>query len=188
MPPKPGAAPTPGRFQTIVGCNDCRGGSLRYPSYLQTWHDDGTTLTLQRNATIRFAGTPAAYSADTGCPGSYAPPPPPGADQAQSEGTSQMCGLRTPSQSIIRTTDGNLLMAFYGHAASKEMLCAGGKQVCMSLAFYTSADDGLSWVYASRVERTAAMPTLSVGIGEPSIVSRHDIAGIWVAFFSRCQR
>ena len=112
MPPKPGAAPTPGRFQTIVGCNDCRGGSLRYPSYLQTWHDDGTTLTLETNATIRFAGTPAAYSADTGCPGSYAPPPPPGADQAQSEGTSQMCGLRTPSQSIIRTTDGNLLMAF----------------------------------------------------------------------------
>ena len=23
---------------------------------------------------------------------------------------------------------------------------------------------------------------------EPPVVSRHDIAGIWVAFFSRCQR
>ena len=24
--------------------------------------------------------------------------------------------------------------------------------------------------------------------GRPLLVSRHDIAGIWVAFFSRCQR
>ena len=112
------SAPTPGQFNTLVGCNDCLGGSMRYPTYLQTWTETDSGLHLTKNVTVSYHGTPAAFSSDTGCPGSYAPPPPPG--HSPPPGGNKKCGLRTPSQSIIRMANNELLMAFYGTAADGE--------------------------------------------------------------------
>jgi hypothetical protein len=133
VPPQRGSKPVPGVFRSIVGCNDCLGGSMRYPTYMQTWADLGDSLRLTANVTIKYTGTPPAFLANKGCPGSYAPPPaPPG---------NQKCGLRTPSQSIIRMSNGELLMVFYGHAADGAKLCGSdGKSLCLTTAFYTSAD------------------------------------------------
>ena len=44
VPAKKGEA-TPGTFKTIVGCNDCAGGSENKPAFLQTWVDDGSVST-----------------------------------------------------------------------------------------------------------------------------------------------
>ena len=90
----------PGKFRTIVGCNDCtnKGGSLTRPAFLQTWIDDGENhLKLVKNESITYKNTPAAF---TGLCAHNRP-----------------CGFSTPDQSIIRTKDSNLLMALYGHAA-----------------------------------------------------------------------
>ena len=43
VPPPKGVA-LGGQFQTIVGCNDCQGGALRYASYLQSWADEPAGL------------------------------------------------------------------------------------------------------------------------------------------------
>ena len=93
--------PTPGHFVTIVGCNDCLGGSFRYPTYLQTWVETETGLRLTKNVTVSYSGTPAGFASDSGCRGSYAPPPPSG--HPSPPGGNTECGLRTPSQTIIRT-------------------------------------------------------------------------------------
>jgi hypothetical protein len=39
-------AATPGTFKTIVGCNDCPGGSENKAAFLQTWVDDGSVSIL----------------------------------------------------------------------------------------------------------------------------------------------
>jgi hypothetical protein len=80
--------------------------------------------------------------------------------------------MSTPDQSIVRTADGNLLMAFYGHAAD------GHKRGTLyTTAFYTSPD-GLAWTYASRVDVTPAMVAEPHGAGEgpcePSMVTLAD--------------
>lgn len=135
VPPKRGHKAPLGEFRTIVGCNDCLGGSMRYPTYVQTWVDDNKgAMKLASNVTVTYTGTPAAFLADIGCPGSYAPPPAP-------PHGNQKCGLRTPSQTIIRMSNGELLMPFYGHAADGAKLCGHGqKSLCLTTAFYTSAD------------------------------------------------
>jgi hypothetical protein len=53
-----------GIFKTIVGCNGCKnpGGALVQPAFLQTWLDDGTTLTVTDNVSITFKGIPAAMT------------------------------------------------------------------------------------------------------------------------------
>ena len=68
VPAKKGAKTTPGEFNAIVGCNDCKdaGWALTEPAYLQTWMDDGTTLKLTKNVSVTFTGTPAAFIAP-GC-------------------------------------------------------------------------------------------------------------------------
>ena len=113
VPPKKGSKSTPGEFQAIVGCNDCffgiGGGSLTRPTYLQTWLDDGTTLKLTGNTSIAYKGTPAAFTGDRLQGRACGAPP------------GKPCGMSTPDQSIIRTKDGGLLMAMYGHAADGYM-------------------------------------------------------------------
>ena len=143
VPPKRGSNATAGTFKTIVGCNDCLGGSMRYPTYMQTWVDEEGSMRLASNTTVTYTGTPGAFLADTGCPGSYAPPPTP-------PHGNQKCGLRTPSQSIIRMSNDELLMAFYGHAADGPKLCGDGKNsLCLTTAFYTSADGPQYWIAQS---------------------------------------
>ena len=65
------------------------------------------------------------------------------------------CGLTPPDASIIRTADGsNLLAAFYGYASDGYL--NGG---LYTTAYFTSADDGLTWAYTSRIDVTPAMAT-----------------------------
>ena len=112
------AAPPPGEFKAIVGCNDCfahPGGSLSQPAFLQTWLDNGTSLLQTQNQSITYTNTPAALTA----PG---------------------FGFSAPDQSIVRTPSGDLLMALYGHA--KDGYKNGTKYTTV---FYTSSDDGLMW-------------------------------------------
>ena len=112
MPPRRGVA-LKGRFQTLVGCNDCEGGALRYPSYLQSWVDDGTTLALEKNnVSVSFSGIPAAFTSDTGChvPGWERSIP------------SHSCGIRTPAH-VIRTADDALLVAMDAYAADGPTTC-----------------------------------------------------------------
>lgn len=69
-PPAP-----PGRFNALVGCNDCwgtghgEGGAMGHPWYLQTWQDDGETLRVVANRSIAFEGTPAVFAKSKECPG-----------------------------------------------------------------------------------------------------------------------
>ena len=93
VPAKKGAAPTPGEFQAVTGCNDCsepgRGGSLKEPIFLHTWMDDGSTLKLTKNVSVTFKSTPEAFTGHC----------------AYGKGTP--CGFSTPDQSIIRTPNGD---------------------------------------------------------------------------------
>ena len=185
VPAKKGAAPTPGEFQAVTGCNDCsepgRGGSLKEPIFLHTWMDDGSTLKLTKNVSVTFKSTPEAFTGHC----------------AYGKGTP--CGFSTPDQSIIRTPNGDLLLAVYGHAAdgyvsnhkqSSSQLLVGARPSlteCLRLqkngslyttAFYSSADDGLTWEYTSRVDVTDAMVASKGGAGEgpcePTMVTLAD--------------
>jgi hypothetical protein len=145
VPPKKGAVATKGEFKAIVGCNDCSnpGGSLTEPTFLQTWMDDGTTLKLTKNQTITYKQTPAALTGHC------------------AYGKGGPCAMSTPDQSIVRMKNGELLMAMYGHAAD------GHKNGSLyTTVFYSSADDGLTWTYASRVDVTDAMVASPKGAGE----------------------
>jgi hypothetical protein len=153
VPPRTGtaAAPPPGEFKAIVGCNDCfahPGGSLSQPAFLQTWLDNGTSLLQTQNQSITYTNTPAALTA----PG---------------------FGFSAPDQSIVRTPSGDLLMALYGHA--KDGYKNGTKYTTV---FYTSSDDGLMWSYLSRVDVTPAMVASKGGAGEgpcePSMATLAD--------------
>ena len=153
---------------------------------LQVWQDGASGLTLQETRPISFHGTPASYFNDTGCPGSYAPPPPPplGATHhpQRSSASSRMCGLGTPSQTIIRMANDELLMGMYGRAADSAK-CSSAKtpgRPCPSAAFYTSADGGLNWEFASRVDRTPAMNP-GQGVNEASVVALPD-GRVFLAF------
>lgn len=97
IPPKKGAKTKPGEFKALVGCNDCTdpGGALTEPAFLQTWMDDGTTLELKANVSVTYTGTPAAFVAP---------------------------GFGEQPDGAVRTKDGNLLMAFYGHAKVKMLI------------------------------------------------------------------
>ena len=86
---------SPGTFSTIVGCNDCLGGTLQKANFLQTWTDEGTTLKLIKNESISYKGFPESFDQSKQCAG-------------------RACGFTPPDQNIIRTKDGNLLAAFYG--------------------------------------------------------------------------
>ena len=57
----------------------------------------------------------------------------------------------------VRAADGSLLLSAYGHAADGAKLCGGGTELCSTVAFYRSADDGLTWTYTSRIDGLAAM-------------------------------
>eukprot|EP00658_Telonema_sp_P-2_P038189 TRINITY_DN27443_c0_g1_i2.p1 TRINITY_DN27443_c0_g1~~TRINITY_DN27443_c0_g1_i2.p1 ORF type:complete len:346 (+),score=75.94 TRINITY_DN27443_c0_g1_i2:394-1431(+) len=157
VPPQKGFKPTPGEFQAIVGCNNCfahPGGALAQPAFLQTWLDDGQSMTVIRNQSVTYHDTPAAL---TGRCGSTGAP----------------CGFSTPDQSIVRTPDGGLLMAMYGHAAD------GYKNGSLyTTVFYASENDGIAWRYASRVDVTPAMVAGEGGPGEgpcePSMATLAD--------------
>ena len=100
VPAKAGATHPAGEFSTLVGCNDCRGGTLQKPNYLQTWVDDGTTLKLTKNVSVTFSGFPSTFDENLKCGGGKF-----------------ACGFTPPDQNIVRTSNGKLLAAFYGHAA-----------------------------------------------------------------------
>lgn len=151
IPARRGVAAPPGHFQTIVGCNDC-GTSFAHPTFLQTWVDDGAgNLTLSTNVSARFVDPPQAFNGSS----------------AACRATHSECGLSTFSQSIIRTADGALLAAAYGHAAGQQLY---------STAFFASADDGHSWSYRSRVDATAAMRASGPikGPAEPTMATLAD--------------
>eukprot|EP00040_Diaphanoeca_grandis_P008497 m.45433 g.45433 ORF g.45433 m.45433 type:complete len:420 (+) comp19966_c0_seq1:269-1528(+) len=149
VPANKKATPPAGTFDAIVGCNDClgKGGSVTHASFLQTWVDGAENLTLAKNVSIQFLGTPAAFLGEN-C-------------------SSAGCGLSSPSQTIIRTSNNNLLLSFYGFASDGKRV---GTRLLYTTAFYTSSDDGLTWHYASRIDQTDAMPTNSEGPCEPSMV------------------
>ena len=146
VPAGPGPQPS-GLFSTIVACNDCAGGAMDKPAFLQTWIDDDMELRLVSNRSVTFSGTPAAFAAPD-------------------------CGLSSPSQSIVRTRDGRgLVMASYGHASDAPMTCtsgAGGKH-CYTTGFHRSDDNGETWSYLSRIDQTPGMPTAVEGPCEPSL-------------------
>jgi hypothetical protein len=149
VPGRNGQQPA-GTFQTIVGCNDCgsvgRGGgsgSLSRPAFLQTWVDSNDgMLTLAANRSIRFVNIPANYS------------------------------LSTPSQTIVRTADGNLLLAAYGHQPHDSLYVT---------AFFISSDEGLSWAYTSLINKSPYMPKKTQGICEPTMATLAD-GRVLVAF------
>ena len=160
VPPasKSGAgAPPPGQFTTIVGTSSRRCKGALCPARLQTWVDGPGGLVVTANASVTFIGTPAAFLA-SGCNGVTDP-------------AGSGCWLSSPSQTILRTGDGNLLLSMYGYALDSKPLCAGGKR-CYSTAFYTSNDNGLTWTYASRVDATANMTAVDKhgGRSSPDIV------------------
>jgi hypothetical protein len=152
-PPQRRTESTPGKFQTIVGCNDCEdaGGSLMEPAFLQTWMDDGGTLKLMENISITYKHVPPSFTAKMACHGGTKP-----------------CGFSTPDQSIIRTSDDSLLMALYGHAAD------GFKGGSLYTTIYFTSTDGLTWTYASRIDVTPAMTKPGEGPCEPSLVRLKD--------------
>ena len=156
VPPRKGAQTPPGQFQAIVGCNNCfskGGGSLVQPAYLQTWQDDGITLSLQKSVPIAYRDTPAAFTGMC------------------KYGGGAPCGFSTPDQSIVRTADGGLLMALYGYAAD------GYKNGSLyTTAFYSSSDGGMTWSFASRVDVTPAMVSAGAGEGpcEPTMATLAD--------------
>eukprot|EP01079_Euglenida_sp_SAG-EU17-18_P008878 gene8877-224_t len=110
--PLPRAPADPaGLFRTLVGCNDCPGGALTRPAFLQTWQDTYAPASGPGAAPIRLVGNASAtYS---GFPPGFAAP---GA------------GMSTPAQSIVRTKDGALLMAVYGYSADSSTMCRSGGQ------------------------------------------------------------
>ena len=147
IPPRNSAASpsSVGQFATIVGCNDCSstpGGSVASPAFVQTWLDQNGTLKLTGNTSATFSGSPAAFLED----GAW---------------------LSSPSQTIIRTQDENLLLAMYGTVADGTVIA--GKKF-YTTAFYSSADGGITWKYASRLDQTSAMPTGGEGPCEPGMV------------------
>lgn len=148
--PNAGSEDTPGQFNTIVACNDCLvpGGSVDQPAFLQTWIDTGRTLALVANKSATFSGTPDSFRVNTST------------------------WLASPSQTIVRTADGELLLAMYGHAADSGQAC--GSRGCYSTVFFKSKNNGLEWQYTSRIDQTSAMPFPSEGPCEPSIVVLDD--------------
>ena len=142
VPSKAGQS-VPGVFSTIVGCNGCprvhKASSWDFPAYLQTWKDNGTALTLIGNESISFTGAPSSFSSKEQCGG-------------------HVCGFSTPSQTIVRTANGELLLAVYGHASD------GWKNGSLyTTAYFSSADDGLHWRYASRIDVTTSTPPTHTG-------------------------
>jgi hypothetical protein len=101
IPKANSVTPPRGEFDTIVGCNDCVGGALESPAYKQTWRDDGSSLNVVKNVSVTFTGSPESFSKTKNCPGT-------------AKGSARPCGFETPSQTIIRTVDDNLLLAVYG--------------------------------------------------------------------------
>ena len=95
---------------------------------LQTWQDSGAGLKLTANKSATFRGTPPAFSSLSG-----------------------------PSQTVIRTANGSLLLSRFGVASGGKALCGGGGKPCSSLAFFGSDDEGQSWGYLSRIDASAAM-------------------------------
>lgn len=146
VPAKEGAA-VPGRFHTIVGCNDC-GTAFTHPTFLQTWEDDGDgNLSMQANVSVRFVDPPQEFNGSSpAC-------------------ASSGCGLSTFSQSIVRVLGGRLLAAAYGHAAGQQLY---------STVFFASDDDGRSWSYRSRIDATAAMKGAIKGPAETALVTLAD--------------
>ena len=108
-----------GTFRTIVGCNDCAGGSVGRPAFLQTWLDTGGSLKLVANESVRYTGTPPAFNGNRTC-------------------GKRPCGLYGPAQSIIRTTNGKLLASFYGYGEDGSMTCCAkcGLKLCVSVAHW----------------------------------------------------
>ncbi len=137
-----GQAP-PGVFSTIVGCNGCprvhHASSWDFPIFLQTWKDNGTTLSLIGNVSISFTGAPASFSSKKQCAG-------------------HACGFSSPSQTIVRTANDELLLAVYGHASD------GWKNGSLyTTAYFSSADDGIHWRYVSRIDVTTSTPPAHAG-------------------------
>jgi hypothetical protein len=127
------AAAATGRFDVLVQCS-VHGSGLAALSTMckQTWVDSATAgLSMVANTTVRFTGLPATFTA-----------------------------VSTPSQTIVRLgaeRNHTLLLAVYGFATDGPAICSGGSQRCFTTAFFGSADDGLSWSFASRLEATPAM-------------------------------
>ena len=146
VPAPKGAPARPGCFDTIVGCNDCgsmrggEGGALSRPAFLQTWCETSDSLRLTANVTSTFRGIPARTN------------------------------LSTPSQTIVRTADGHLLLAAYGHTPRT----APPQFTKYIVAFFRSSDQGRSWEYASQIGVTPTMPSRIVGPSEPSMATLAD--------------
>lgn len=164
-PARVGKVAPPGHFDTIVGCNDCIGGALQAPAFLQTWADgDDGNLTVVRNVSVRFVDSPATFDKGENCP-------------ITDNGPARACGFETPSQTIIRTADGTLLLAAYGYASDSKRLCRDGKaapRLCYTTAFYRSGDGGITWRYASRLDQTPRMPSAVQGPCEPTLALLAD--------------
>ena len=86
LPPRDGAATTPGDFTTLTGNNGGNWLDGKSTAQLQHWRDSGTTLTILKNETVHFVGAPGGESA------------------------------MGQSGQIARLGDGTLLAAFYGYA------------------------------------------------------------------------
>ena len=82
LPPRDGAATTPGDFTTLTGNNGGNWLDGKSTAQLQHWRDSGTTLTILKNETVHFVGAPGGESA------------------------------MGQSGQIVRLTDGTLLAAF----------------------------------------------------------------------------
>jgi hypothetical protein len=156
VPAKKGSA-EPGVFSTLVGCNGCprthHASSWEFPMFLQTFSDNGKTLDVTHNVSVSFAGIPASFSSK------------------EARCANHVCGFSSPSQTIIRTANNNLLLACYGHAADGR-----NNGSLYTSAFFASTDDGLHWVYASRIDATDAMAATKGGEGpcEPAMVTLAD--------------
>lgn len=134
-----------GQFHTIVGSESgpCRGKLC--PAHVQTWLDGPDGLKLTANASAIFNDTPPSFLATTGCGAA-----------AGGNAHGAACWLSSPSQTVIRDANGSLLLSVYGYAADGKTICGGGTKLCSTIAFFASSD-GVTWVYRSRIDATAAM-------------------------------
>ncbi len=119
IPAKDGAQTTPGQFNALVGCNDCKdpGWALTEPAFLQTWMDDGTTLKLTKNVSVSFTGSPATFTA---------------------------AGFGFQPDGAVRTKDGNLLITMYGYA--KDAPVAKKYTTCVRHDTHAHATLQVHWV------------------------------------------
>ena len=154
-PPPPPPCSSPAKFTTLINALVGNLEGVPFKPQLLDWEDRDGVLTVVRNRSATFAGTPAAF---------FRPEP--------ACGTHPLvhCSAGNSGEAILRLRDGTLLVALYGIAEDGGNCTSQEEQweVCYSIVVFKSTDDGSHWNYASRINNVAPMPTTVEGPSEPA--------------------